>query len=96
MNHPGSSDGLLALCLSLCLCVSVFSCERHNVQILRASLSETYGIHTFTYTRGYYLLVQRHMTRIETNKLHYGTNINLLGIAENRLAGNGHFREDSR
>ena len=31
------------LCVSVCLCVSVFSRERHNVQMLRASLSETSG-----------------------------------------------------
>ena len=31
---------MLCLCLSVCLCVSVFSRERHNVQMLRASLSE--------------------------------------------------------
>ena len=29
--------------LSVCLCVSVFSRERHNVQMLRASLSEKPG-----------------------------------------------------
>ena len=31
------------LCVSVCLCVSVFSRERHNVQMLRASLSEKSG-----------------------------------------------------
>ena len=31
-------------CVSVCLHVSVFSCERYNVQMLRASLSETPGI----------------------------------------------------
>ena len=30
-------------CVSACLCVSVFSRQRHNVQMLRASLSETPG-----------------------------------------------------
>ena len=29
------------LCVSVCLCVSVLSRERHNVQMLRASLSES-------------------------------------------------------
>ena len=29
------------LCVSVCLCVSVLSRERHHVQMLRASLSET-------------------------------------------------------
>ena len=29
------------LCVSVCLCVSVISRERHNVQMLRASLSES-------------------------------------------------------
>ena len=35
----------VSVCLSVCLflCVSVFSRERHNVQMLRASLSETSG-----------------------------------------------------
>ena len=28
-------------CVSVCLCVSVFSRERHNVEMLRASLSES-------------------------------------------------------
>ena len=37
MNQSDSSDGLLALCVSR----SVFSRERHNVRMLRASLSET-------------------------------------------------------
>ena len=31
------------LCVSVCLCVSVLSRERHNVQMLRASLSEMSG-----------------------------------------------------
>ena len=31
-------------CVSVCLHVYVFSCERYNVQMLRASLSETPGI----------------------------------------------------
>ena len=33
------------LCVSVCLCVSVFSRERYNVQMLRASLSETSGVY---------------------------------------------------
>ena len=32
------------LCVSVCLHVSVFSRERYNVQMLRASLSETPGL----------------------------------------------------
>ena len=34
----------MSLSVCLFLCVSVFSRERHNVQMLRASLSETSGI----------------------------------------------------
>ena len=33
-------------CVSVCLHVSVFSRERYNVQMLRASLSETPGLRT--------------------------------------------------
>ena len=35
-------------CVSVCLHVSVFSRERYNVQMLRASLSETPGVMDFT------------------------------------------------
>ena len=36
------------LCVSVCLCVYVFSRERYNVQMLRASLSETSGWSTLS------------------------------------------------
>ena len=37
------------LCVSVCLCVSTFSRERHNVLMLRASLSEISGYFTSMY-----------------------------------------------
>ena len=54
LYHPGSSDGLFALCLCLSVCFCVLAVTT-QVQMLRASLSEASGI---IYSQQYACTVQ--------------------------------------